>query len=237
MTTPIMSPSSSPVSPYRSHRCGDLCGDLCNALAGNDLRLAGWIAGKRNHGGLLFVDLRDSSGTVQLVVERGGAAYETLERSSLESVISVRGRLQQRAPEHANPALPSGSVELEVAEVELLGVAEPLPLSPSASAPVGEELRLRYRYLDLRRPELQRNLVLRARMIASLRRRMDALGFLEVQTPILTASSPEGARDYLVPSRRYPGRFFALPQAPQLYKQLLMCAGLDRYYQIAPCFR
>jgi len=233
MATPTTRPSSSPQSPYRSHRCGD----VCNALAGNDLRLAGWVSGKRNHGGLLFVDLRDSSGLVQLVVERGVPAYETLERCSLESVISARGKLQLRAAEHANPALPSGGVELEVAEVELLGAAEPLPLSPSASTAVGEELRLRYRYLDLRRPELQRNLVLRARMIASLRRRMDALGFLEVQTPILTASSPEGARDYLVPSRRFPGRFFALPQAPQLYKQLLMCSGVDRYYQIAPCFR
>ena len=233
MTTPIATPSSSPRSPYRTHRCGN----VDNSLAGGDLQLAGWVQAKRDHGGLLFVDLRDQSGLVQLVVERGAAAHEALERVSLESVISARGVLQLRAPEHTNPALPSGGVELAVHEVELLGAADPLPLVPAASAMVGEELRLRYRYLDLRRPELQRNLALRARLIASLRRRMDALGFLEVQTPILTASSPEGARDYLVPSRRYPGRFFALPQAPQLYKQLLMCSGVDRYYQIAPCFR
>jgi aspartyl-tRNA synthetase len=233
MSTPTTPTSPTPSSRYRTH----CCGDVYNALVGNDVRLAGWVQQKRDHGGLLFVDLRDKTGVVQLVSERSAAAYAVLESATLESVISVRGPLRRRAPEHANPALPSGALELCVEQAELLSTAEPLPLSPTASTPVSDELRLRYRYLDLRRPEAQRNLALRARLIASMRRRMDALGFTEVQTPILTASSPEGARDYLVPSRRYPGRFFALPQAPQLYKQLLMCSGLDRYYQIAPCFR
>jgi aspartyl-tRNA synthetase len=208
-----------------------------DSLAGNDLRLAGWVQHKRDHGGLLFLDLRDKSGVVQLVCERGGGAYELLAAAAIESVISVQGTLQPRVPEHVNDTLGSGSVELWVNAAELLSAAEPLPLSPGSSTQASDELRLRYRYLDLRRPRAQRNLALRAKLIASLRRRMDALGFTEVQTPILTASSPEGARDYLVPSRRHPGRFFALPQAPQVYKQLLMCSGLDRYYQIAPCFR
>jgi aspartyl-tRNA synthetase len=218
---------------YRTHRCGELGTDLVN----RQVKLAGWVKRKRNHGGLVFVDLGDRTGVVQLLAERSSAAYGALDALALESVISVSGRLLRRAASQHNPEIGSGELEVAVEHVELLGAADTLPLSPVSSAPVSEELRLRYRYLDLRKPRLQRNLALRAALIASLRKRMDALGFIEVQTPILTASSPEGARDYLVPARRRPGRFFALPQAPQVYKQLLMCAGVDRYYQIAPCFR
>jgi aspartyl-tRNA synthetase len=222
-----------PSNPYRSHRCGD----LRLAHAGETVRLAGWIHRKRDHGGLLFVDLRDHFGITQLVAMAGSDTLAALDRLRLESVVSVTGEVVARAPGTVNPDLPTGEVEVRVRAVELLSEAAELPLPVATEADYPEDIRLRYRFLDLRRERLHRNILLRSQLIASLRRRMLDQGFTEFQTPILTASSPEGARDFLVPSRLHPGKFYALPQAPQMFKQLLMVAGFDRYFQIAPCFR
>ena len=218
---------------YRTHTCAALAtGDV-----GQTVRLAGWVNRKRDHGQLLFIDLRDHYGVTQCVFMPESSAFEVAETIRLESVIGITGRVIARTPENVNPALPTGEVEVVVDQIEVLSPAEVLPFQVAGTHEIPEDQRLRYRFLDLRREKIHANIVLRSRVIASIRRRMEQQGFLEFQTPILTSSSPEGARDYLVPSRIHPGKFYALPQAPQQFKQLLMVAGFDRYFQIAPCFR
>ena len=218
---------------YRTHTCGALrAGDT-----GQSVRLSGWIHRKRDHGGLVFVDLRDHYGLTQLVFAPETPGFDTIERLRAESVIRVDGEVVARTPETVNPNLGTGEVEVRVRAVEVLSEAAELPLPVFGEPDYPEEIRLKHRYLDLRRETLHRNIVLRSKVIHSIRNRMIGQGFLEYQTPILTASSPEGARDFLVPSRVHPGTFYALPQAPQQFKQLLMVSGFDRYFQIAPCFR
>ena len=219
--------------PYRSHNCGELRADH----VGETVRVSGWVHRKRDHGNLLFIDLRDHYGITQCVINSASPIFEPAADVRLESVITVSGPVVERSADTVNPKLPTGAVEVAIAELEVLANADPLPLQVNTDADYGEETRLRYRFLDLRREKMQRNMVLRSRFIASIRRRMIEAGFLEFQTPILTSSSPEGARDYLVPSRHHPGQFYALPQAPQQFKQMLMIAGFDKYFQIAPCFR
>ena len=218
---------------YRTHTCGALrAGDT-----GQSVRLSGWINRKRDHGGLVFVDLRDHYGLTQLVFAPETPGFDTIERLRAESVIRVDGEVVARTPETVNPNLGTGEVEVRVRAVEVLSEAAELPLPVFGEPDYPEEIRLKHRYLDLRRETLHRNIVLRSKVIHSIRNRMIGQGFLEYQTPILTASSPEGARDFLVPSRVHPGTFYALPQSPQQFKQLLMVSGFDRYFQIAPCFR
>ena len=218
---------------YRTHTCGALRA----ADAGQTVRLSGWIHRKRDHGGLLFVDLRDHYGLTQLVLAPGTPGFEVIEHTRAESVIRVDGEVVARTSETVNPNLPTGEIEIRVKAVELMSAAAELPLPVFGEPEYPEEIRLKHRYLDLRRESLHKNIVLRSKVIHSIRNRMIEQGFLEYQTPILTASSPEGARDFLVPSRLHPSKFYALPQAPQQFKQLLMVAGFDRYFQIAPCFR
>jgi aspartyl-tRNA synthetase len=220
-------------SAYRTHTCGA----LKLADAGADVRLSGWIHRKRDHGGLMFIDLRDHYGLTQLVLSPETPGFALAERLRAESVIRVEGKVVARAPEAINPGLATGEIEIGVTGLTVLSEAAELPVPVFGEPDYPEDLRLKYRFLDLRRDSLHKNIVLRAQVIASLRRRMIEQGFTEFQTPILTASSPEGARDFLVPSRLYPGEFYALPQAPQQFKQLLMVSGFDRYFQIAPCFR
>jgi aspartyl-tRNA synthetase len=220
--------------PYRTHTCGALRA----ADAGATARLSGWVHRKRDHGGLLFIDLRDHHGLTQIVAEpENGPVFKLFEQVRNESVITVTGTVRPRPEGTANANLPTGAIELRAAAAALESAADALPLQVNSDEDAGEDIRLRYRFLDLRRDKVHANIVLRSRVIASIRRRMIEQGFTEFQTPILTASSPEGARDYLVPSRVHPGKFYALPQAPQMFKQLLMVAGFDRYFQIAPCFR
>jgi len=218
---------------YRSHTAGA----LRLADAGQLARLSGWVHSKRDHGGLLFIDLRDHYGITQCVFAAGSSAFEAADRVRPESVITVTGDVVPREPGTVNPRLPTGKIELRVNELVVQSAAEVLPMQVAGDEKYPEEIRLKYRFIDLRREKLQRNMVLRAQVIASIRRRMITAGFTEFATPILTASSPEGARDFLVPSRLHPGKFYALPQAPQQFKQLIMVAGFDRYFQIAPCFR
>ena len=218
---------------YRTHTCGE----LRLADAGRAARLSGWVHRKRDHGSLLFIDLRDHYGVTQCVIDKSSALFAETDAQRLESVITLAGTVVKRSADTINPKLPTGEVELQIAELAVLSEAEPLPLPVNTEADYPEEMRLKYRFLDLRRENIHANVVLRSAVIASIRRRMIEQGFREYQTPILTASSPEGARDYLVPSRLHPGKFYALPQAPQQFKQLLMVAGFDRYFQIAPCFR
>jgi aspartyl-tRNA synthetase len=218
---------------YRTHTCAALTlGDV-----GNNVRLSGWVHRVRDHGGLLFIDLRDHYGLTQLVIDPDSAAFKLAETVRSEWVIRVDGEVKARTPETVNAKQPTGAVEVFIRELEVLGEAKELPLPVFGEPDYPEDIRLRYRFLDLRRDTLHANIVKRTQIIASMRQRMNAAGFAEYSTPILTASSPEGARDFLVPSRIHPGTFFALPQAPQQYKQLLMVAGFDRYFQIAPCFR
>lgn len=221
--------------PFRTHTCGA----LRKTDAGQVVRLSGWIYRKRDHGQLLFLDLRDHYGVTQIVADPASSCFETASKLRLETVVTVTGRVVRRAPETVNPNLATGEIEVQAETIEIQGPCDPLPFPIAGTEEEAgpEETRLRYRYLDLRRERLHRNIVLRSDVIALIRRRMLALGFREYQTPILTSSSPEGARDFLVPSRLHPGRFYALPQAPQQFKQLLMIAGFDRYFQIAPCFR
>ncbi|MDE3060873.1 MAG: aspartate--tRNA ligase [Pseudomonadota bacterium] len=219
--------------PYRTHTCAAL--NLSHV--GQAVRLSGWVHRRRDHGDLLFVDLRDHYGITQLVAAKGNPYLDALSHVALESVITITGKVVARTPETINKDIPTGEIEVVVEGYHLESAAEPLPLQVNADREQPEETRLKYRFLDLRREKLHRNIMLRAQVIASLRRRMIEQGFTEFQTPILTASSPEGARDYLVPSRIHPGKFYALPQAPQQFKQLLMVSGFDRYFQIAPCFR
>jgi aspartyl-tRNA synthetase len=204
---------------------------------GETARISGWVHRKRDHGNLVFVDLRDHHGLTQCVIDAASPVFPRAGTLRPETVITVTGEVVPRAPDALNPRLATGAVELAVRELTVLSDAEPVPLQVASDAEFPEETRLRYRFLDLRREKLRANIVLRSRVISSIRRRMIEAGFIEFQTPILTSSSPEGARDYLVPSRVHPGMFYALPQAPQQFKQLLMVAGFDRYFQIAPCFR
>ncbi|MFE4868603.1 aspartate--tRNA ligase [Streptomyces sp. NPDC056682] len=218
---------------YRSHTCGELrASDV-----GSDVRLSGWLHNRRDLGGILFIDLRDHYGITQLVARPGTAGAEALDKLSKETVVRVDGKVVSRGTENVNGELATGEIEIEVGEVEVLGAANPLPFTINADDGVNEERRLEYRFLDLRRERMHRNIMLRSAVIASIRSKMVALGFNEMATPILTATSPEGARDFVVPSRLNPGKFYALPQAPQQFKQLLMISGFDRYFQIAPCFR
>ncbi|HEX2764203.1 MAG TPA: aspartate--tRNA ligase [Allosphingosinicella sp.] len=218
---------------YRTHHCGALrASDV-----GQTVRLSGWVHRKRDHGGVLFVDLRDHYGITQIVAKANSEPLRILEHLRLESVVTVTGEVLDRGPEARNPNLATGEIEVSANEVVVQSAAEELPLPVAGEADYPEDIRLRYRFLDLRRERIHANIVLRSQVIASIRRRMVEAGFTEFQTPILTASSPEGARDYLVPSRVHPGKFYALPQAPQMFKQLIMVAGFDRYFQIAPCFR
>ncbi|MBP9235384.1 MAG: aspartate--tRNA ligase [Hyphomonadaceae bacterium] len=218
---------------YRTHSCGQLrAGDV-----GNSVRISGWVHRKRDHGGLLFVDLRDHYGLTQCVITPSNPNFARLERIRVESVITVTGEVVAREASTVNSGLPTGAIELKVAELGVISEADELPLPVFAEPEYPEDVRLKYRFLDLRRETLHANIVKRTQVISSMRRRMADMGFTEYSTPILTASSPEGARDFLVPSRIHQGKFFALPQAPQQYKQLLMVAGFDRYFQIAPCFR
>ncbi len=218
---------------YRSHTCADLRA----ADAGSEARLSGWVHRKRDHGGVLFVDLRDHYGLTQVVTNVGSPAFEVLDRLRVESVVTVTGPVVARDAAAVNPKMATGEIELKATDVVVQSAANELPLPVAGEAEYPEDIRLKYRFLDLRRERLHKNILLRSGVIASLRRRMIEQGFTEFQTPILTASSPEGARDFLVPSRVHPGKFYALPQAPQMFKQLLMVAGFDRYFQIAPCFR
>ncbi len=218
---------------YRSHTCGELRA----ADVDTDVRLSGWLHNRRDLGGILFIDLRDHYGLVQLVARPGTPANEALSSLTKESVVRVDGRVSARGADNVNPDLPTGEVEVEVTAVEVLGAAEQIPFTINAEDGVNEEKRLEYRFLDLRRERMHRNLMLRTAVISAIRHKMTALGFNEMATPILSATSPEGARDFLVPSRLHAGKFYALPQAPQQFKQLLMIAGFDRYFQIAPCFR
>jgi aspartyl-tRNA synthetase len=218
---------------YRSHTCGALRA----ANVGETVRLAGWVHRVRDHGGLLFVDLRDHYGLTQVVADPDSPAFRIAETLRSEWVISVDGLVRTRPAGTDNPDLPTGAVEVFASRIEVLSAAAELPLPVFGDAEYPEETRLKYRFLDLRRDKLHRNIIRRSEIISSIRRRMTAAGFFEFQTPILTASSPEGARDFLVPSRLHPGKFYALPQAPQQFKQLTMIAGFDRYFQIAPCFR
>ncbi|MEU0223215.1 aspartate--tRNA ligase [Streptomyces sp. NPDC006284] len=218
---------------YRSHTCGE----LRSSDVGTDVRLSGWLHNRRDLGGILFIDLRDHYGITQLVARPGTEAYEALDKLTKESTVRVDGKVVSRGADNINAELPTGEVEVEVGEVELLGAAQPLPFTINTEDGVNEERRLEYRFLDLRRERMHRNIMLRTAVISAIRHKMVALGFNEMATPILTATSPEGARDFVVPSRLHAGRFYALPQAPQQFKQLLMISGFDRYFQIAPCFR
>ncbi|MEP6785788.1 MAG: aspartate--tRNA ligase [Sphingomonadales bacterium] len=218
---------------YRSHTCAQ----LRDTDVGSTVRISGWVHRKRDHGNLLFVDLRDHYGITQIVTDTDSPAHAVLDRLRAESVVTVTGDVVARSTETVNAGLDTGAIEVRAREVTVQSSAAELPMPVFGEAEYPEEIRLKYRYLDLRRERLHANIVLRSNVIASIRQRMIAQGFTEFQTPILTASSPEGARDYLVPSRVHPGKFYALPQAPQMFKQLLMVAGFDRYFQIAPCFR
>jgi aspartyl-tRNA synthetase len=218
---------------YRTHTCAALRpGDI-----GRTVRLSGWVHAKRDHGGLLFIDLRDHFGLTQCVFAAGTPAFAHAEGLRVESVITVTGEVVARAAGTQNPKLPTGEIELKVAALVLQSAADVLPIQVAGAENYPDELRLKYRFLDLRRESVHKNIMLRAGVIRSFRERMIHAGFTEFQTPILTASSPEGARDFLVPARNHPGKFYALPQAPQQFKQLLMVAGFDKYFQIAPCFR
>lgn len=218
---------------YRTHTCGQLRIED----AGKTVRLSGWVHRKRDHGNLLFVDLRDHYGLTQCVIDISSAVFATLEKARPESVITVTGKVVARTADTVNPRLPTGAIEMQVAEIEIQSIADVLPIQVAGDQEYPEDMRLKYRFLDLRREDVHANMMLRSKVITYLRNAMVAQGFTEFQTPILTASSPEGARDYLVPARLHPGKFYALPQAPQQFKQLLMVAGFDKYFQIAPCFR
>ena len=218
---------------YRTHTCAELRA----TDVGHDVRVSGWVHKKRDHGDLVFVDLRDHYGITQIVTEVDGPAFAVIEKLRPESVVTITGKVTARAPDVVNNNLPTGAIEIRATEAVVQSAAQELPMPVAGEADYPEDIRLRYRFLDLRRERLHANIMLRSHVIASLRQRMIGQGFTEFQTPILTASSPEGARDYLVPSRVHPGKFYALPQAPQMFKQLLMVAGFDRYFQIAPCFR
>ena len=221
------------MNPYRSHNCGE----LKSSDVGSTVRLSGWVHRKRDHGGLLFIDLRDHYGLTQLVVEPEAGFFADVEHVRQESVIAIEGEVVARAADVINPNLDTGEIEIRLSKFEILSHADDLPLPVFGEPDYPEDIRMRHRYLDLRRETLHKNIVLRSSVVRSLRKQMEEVGFTEYQTPILTASSPEGARDFLVPSRLHAGKFYALPQAPQIFKQLIMVSGFDKYFQIAPCFR
>jgi aspartyl-tRNA synthetase len=218
---------------YRTHNCGELRSKDKN----KSVKLSGWVHRKRDHGNLLFIDLRDHYGVTQVVLDKKNKYFSTAEKTSSESVITVTGKVVPRSDETLNKKIPTGEIEISVDEYISESNSKPLPLEVNSDKDYGEDTRLKYRYLDLRRSKMQKNILLRNKVISLIREGMTKQNFIEIQTPILTASSPEGARDYLVPSRIHPGKFYALPQAPQQFKQLLMIAGFDKYFQIASCFR
>ncbi len=219
--------------PYRTHTCAQL-----NAThVGQKVRLSGWVHRKRDHGNLLFIDLRDHYGLTQCIIETNNPQFAEAEGTRLESVVTITGTVAKRTPDTVNTKMPTGEIELIIEDYKIDSMAAPLPMPVNSDQEFPEDIRLTYRFLDLRRDKMHQNIMLRSKVISSIRQRMVAQGFQEFQTPILTASSPEGARDFLVPSRMHPGKFYALPQAPQMFKQLLMISGFDRYFQIAPCFR
>lgn len=222
----------SPRNHYFTHKCSE----VTTENLGKTVVIAGWVANKRDHGSLLFIDIRDSTGSMQCILDESAAAFAACDDVSIESVVKVTGVVHRRPLDTVNPDLVSGEIELRVSELEVLSEADPLPFALHQQD-VGEDMRLKYRFIDLRRAEMQERLKLRFEVIKLLRNEMERHGFMEVQTPLLTASSPEGARDYVVPSRLHKGKFYVLPQAPQQFKQLLMVSGVDRYYQVAPCFR
>ena len=221
------------MSKYRTHNCGE----LTKANKDQDIILSGWINKKRDHGNLLFVDLRDNYGVTQCVIDKSNKFFKELEKIQLESVVKINGKVVERSKETINPDLKTGEIEVNLISFEILGHCKELPMPVFSDQDYAEEIRLKYRFLDLRRKKIHENIILRSKVISFIRSKMFELGFLEFQTPILTSSSPEGARDFLVPSRLNPGKFYALPQAPQQFKQLIMVSGFDKYFQIAPCFR
>ncbi len=221
------------MSVYRTHNCGQ----LRSSHVGERVKLSGWVHKKRDHGNLLFIDLRDHYGITQCVVDSNSAAFHEVEKIRLECIVTIDGTVLQRTTDTVNKENPTGEIEVKIEKFTVLSYVESLPMAISSVSDLSEETRLKYRFLDLRREQLHKNIVLRSQVISSIREKMKKQGFLELSTPILTSSSPEGARDFLVPSRLHPGQFYALPQAPQQFKQLLMVAGFDKYFQIAPCFR
>ena len=218
---------------YRTHNCNE----LPKIDSGQDIILSGWINKKRDHGNLLFIDLRDNYGMTQCIVDKGNDCFKELEKIQLESVVKVSGKVISRSVDTINSDLKTGEIEVNIISFEILGTCKELPMPVFSDQEYAEEIRLKYRFLDLRRKKIHDNIILRSKVISFIRNEMFKLGFLEFQTPILTSSSPEGARDFLVPSRLNPGKFYALPQAPQQFKQLIMVSGFDKYFQIAPCFR
>ncbi|MDA7733175.1 aspartate--tRNA ligase [Candidatus Pelagibacter sp.] len=218
---------------YRTHTCSE----LTNENSGKDVVLSGWINKKRDHGNLLFIDLRDNYGMTQCIIDKSNENFKSLEKMQLESVIKINGKVVERTKETINTDLQTGEIEVNINSFEVLGTCQELPMPVFSDQEYAEEIRLKYRFLDLRRKKIHDNIILRSKVISFIRGEMSKLGFLEFQTPILTSSSPEGARDFLVPSRLNPGKFYALPQAPQQFKQLIMVSGFDKYFQIAPCFR
>jgi aspartyl-tRNA synthetase len=221
------------VNKYRTHTCSELTIDSSD----KDVVLSGWINKKRDHGNLLFIDLRDNYGMTQCIIDKSNDSFESLEKIQLESVIKISGKVVKRTKETINIDLQTGEIEVDINSFEVLGTCKELPMPVFSDQEYAEEIRLKYRFLDLRRKKIHDNIILRSKVISFIRNEMSKLGFLEFQTPILTSSSPEGARDFLVPSRLNPGKFYALPQAPQQFKQLIMVSGFDKYFQIAPCFR
>ena len=218
---------------YRTHNCNE----LRKKEVGNSVILSGWINKKRDHGNLLFIDLRDNYGITQCIIDKDNSNFSELEKIQLETVIKIEGKVIDRSIETINKEIPTGEIEISIDNFEILGTCKELPLPVFSDQEYSEEIRLKYRFLDLRRKKIHENIILRSKVISFIRNQMSNFGFLEFQTPILTSSSPEGARDFLVPSRLNPGKFYALPQAPQQFKQLIMVSGFDKYFQIAPCFR
>jgi aspartyl-tRNA synthetase len=218
---------------YRSHNCSE----LTKKNKGEEIFLSGWINKKRDHGNLLFIDLRDNYGITQCIIDKSNSSFKELEKTQLESVVKINGLVVERSNETINSELQTGEIEVNINSFEVLGKCKELPMPVFSDQEYAEEIRLKYRFLDLRRKKIHENIILRSKVISFIREEMSSLGFLEFQTPILTSSSPEGARDFLVPSRLNPGKFYALPQAPQQFKQLIMISGFDKYFQIAPCFR
>ena len=218
---------------YRTHKCSELRNDN----VGNEVILSGWVNKKRDHGNLLFIDLRDNYGITQCIIDKENSNFSELEKIQLETVIKINGKVVKRSKETINKEIKTGEIEIVIKNFKVLGTCKELPLPVFSDQEYSEEIRLKYRFLDLRRKKIHENIILRSKVISYIRNEMHKLDFLEFQTPILTSSSPEGARDFLVPSRLNPGKFYALPQAPQQFKQLIMVSGFDRYFQIAPCFR
>ena len=218
---------------YRTHKCNE----LRKKDIGKKIILSGWINKKRDHGNILFIDLRDNYGITQCIINKNNKNFDELEKIQLESVVQINGEVVERSRDTVNKDIETGEIEIKIESFKVLGSCKELPMPIFSDQEYAEEIRLKYRFLDLRRKKIHENIILRSKIISFIREEMNKLGFLEFQTPILTSSSPEGARDFLVPSRLNPGKFYALPQAPQQFKQLIMVSGFDKYFQIAPCFR